>query len=112
MANSILDSRRLGKNSIRRSELVGGDAVSPPGHPDGFIYNLFMGTKGFCDCIDRDHTYFLDRRCKKGKNGSQKSSLCYIVPGMPPIVQSNIKGIKICGKRRGRNFRNAVRPDI
>ena len=92
--------------------MVKGDDVCPPDHPHEVIYDLFMGTRGFCDCIDRDYTYFLDRRCNKGKNGSEKSSLCYGAGGMPPIVQSNIKGIKICGKRGGRNFRNAVRPDF
>ena len=50
--------------------------------------------------------------CSKDKGGLFESSLCYGAGGMPPIIQSNIKGIKICGKRRGRNFKNAVRPDF
>ena len=91
--------------------MVSGNESCPSDYPSEVIYDLFMGTRGFCDCIDRDYQFFLDRQCNKGKNGSEKSALCYAAPGMPPIVQSNIKGIKVCGKRAGRNFRNAVRPD-
>ena len=73
---------------------------------------MYMGTRGFCDCIDRSYEYFLDIECKKGKNGEHKSENCYHAGGSPPIIQSNLEGTKICGKRAGASFKNVVRPSL
>ena len=70
-----------------------------------------MGTRGFCDCIDRSYEYFLDVQCEKGKNGAHRSEMCYNAGAMPPVFQSNLKGSKICGQRFGTDFLNAIRPD-
>jgi len=42
----------------------------PYSHPEDVIFEIWLGTKGMCDCLERaaDRLYELDTMCKRGKN--------------------------------------------
>ena len=94
-----LDWRRVPFTDITVVEGV--DRPCPSDYPDEVIYDIWPGTRMMCDCIERSFEYFLDINCNKGKNGDHNSDQCYDVGGTHPVVQSNLNGVKVCGKRGG-----------
>ena len=57
-----------------------------------------------CDCLERDgefdEFFYYDVVCdRNAKGGDHNSADCFDVQAHPPIVQSSINGIKVCGKR-------------
>ena len=92
--------------------VVDSDRACPKDYPDNVVYEVWPGTRRMCDCIERSFEFFLDQECEKGKNADHNSDQCYDVGGTSPIVQSNLKGVKVCGKRGGLPFLKAIRPDV
>jgi len=60
----------------------------PDTHPDLVLYDVWLGIRTYCDCIERDGVYDLDRWCDKGEEGSHNSPLCYDMHAHAPVVQS------------------------
>ena len=63
-------------------------SICPGTHPDDLIYEVWLGTRGLCDCLERedDRNYSLDMECDRSKNGEHKSDDCIDVAGLAPII--------------------------
>jgi hypothetical protein len=87
-------------------KIVPSDDSCPESWDDVF-YNVWPGTFPYCDCSAiEDNTIHLNKSCDSlGKNE------CTMHVGSPPIVQNNLGGFKICGKRKGKPFTQVIRPD-
>lgn len=88
------------------------ETTCPPDFPDDMIYDIWPGSKGHCDCLQRsdDRAYFLNRMCDKSKNGDSKSEDCYDRAGLAPIVMNRILGVRYCGKRGSESLTDMQRP--
>lgn len=80
------------------------DYKCPATHPDEVLYDLWPGATIVCDCIERDGQAFRDIKCSKGKDGDHNGAWCYEQLPMPPVVQANLNGHRICGKRYGDSY--------
>lgn len=62
--------------------------ICPYDYPDDLIYEVWLGTRGLCSCLERDddRNYSLDTKCHRGKNGEHKSEDCLDVAGSAPII--------------------------
>ena len=87
------------------------DDRCPQSHEEEVFYELWKGATILCDCIQReqDHKAFPNTHCLKGKNQPHNGDDCWEQPPMPPVVQASIHGVRVCGKRGGSSFLNAVR---
>jgi len=45
--------------------LVTEETQCPDTHPDPVLYDVWLGTRAYCDCIERDGRYYLDEWCEK-----------------------------------------------
>lgn len=87
------------------------DAKCPSTHPDEVIYEMWLGTKYVCDCLEQEK----DRRYESSTcegDGARKIDAedkpqddCYHVKGLPPVIQSKIRGVRYCGSRSKLSFR-------
>lgn len=61
----------------------------PESHPEELIYEVWPGTKGVCDCLERyrDREYYLGIHCEKeGKSAEHKDDDCFEISARNPIV--------------------------
>ena len=91
---------------------VTSDSYCPAEYPEDVVYEVWLGTRGFCECLQRDDNrdYYLNTKCKKGKNEPHKSIFCNNVGGLAPIVQNRIQGVRYCGRRGSTSLEESVRP--
>ena len=89
----------------------------PADYPEDVIYQIWLGTRGFCDCLQRgeDHDdgrdYYLNQNCDKtNRDSPTKSEDCNDVGALAPIVQNRIQGVRYCGKRGATSLLETVRP--
>ena len=73
---------------------------------EDLVYDLWPGTRGHCDCLERDGTreYFMDEWCQRGENGRDEHPDCHERHGLAPIVQNRFRGLRYCGKRSPVSF--------
>ena len=47
--------------------------MCPPEYPEDLIYDIWPGSRGYCDCLQRegDRNWNLDEECDKGKGHSE-----------------------------------------
>ena len=62
--------------------------ICPEEYPDDLIYEVWLGTRGLCDCLERsgDRLYELDMMCARGKNSPHNSEDCLDVAASAPII--------------------------
>ena len=84
----------------------------PPDYPEDIMYDIWPGTRGLCDCLERggDRQVFLDQKCEKEAEGRQYSDDCKDVVGLAPIVQNIVNGVRLCGKLAERSLSETKRP--
>lgn len=84
-------------------------------YPDEVIYDVWLGTQHMCDCLKRRSDLKIDvgTRCivkgtsiykgddsaARTSRGQHASEDCFDVPAIPPIFQSSINWMRVCGKR-------------
>lgn len=81
----------------------------PSTHPHEVFYDLYQGAYTFCDCTRYTGKVYMNDYCRKGRGGRDKNPGCYFVGGMPPVVQAQINGIRVCGQRDGSSFMSVQR---
>ena len=84
----------------------------PETHPEELFYEIWPGTRGLCDCLERegDRLYDLTGMCRRGKNAPHNSEDCLDVGPLAPIVQNKINGWRYCGRRSLKTFSEMIRP--
>ena len=60
----------------------------PESHPDDLFYEIWMGTRAMCDCLERskDRKYDLDTLCIRGRDAPHNSEDCKDVGSEAPMV--------------------------
>ena len=86
----------------------------PASHPEELIFEVWPGTTGMCDCLERqeDRDYFLYIKCIRGEDAPHNSPDCFDIPGKQAVIQNVVKGARYCGKRGGVAFKDAIRPQF
>ena len=97
----VLDVAYDPLNAPKCQDIAGGE------HEDVFTA-VWPGTSVACDCtegknVDDPRMFILGKSCPKS------TSVCKSIQGWPPIRQSVMNGRRICGKRGGESFVEAVR---
>ena len=98
--------------------IVTSAATCPATHPEDLVWDMWPGTVGHCDCLQReeDRSYFLSIYCERGdgdKNeGEHESEDCHERHGLAPIIQNRFGGFRYCGRRSTQSFRDMVRPEM
>ena len=115
-ARPIVDVRAFTKDALWRIR------GCPFEYPEEFMYNIWQGTRGMCDCLERegDRNFYVDLQCERDskdgnsgggdKEGAHASEDCKDVHGRAPIVQNIVNGVRFCGKLAKRSLSEAVRP--
>ena len=106
----------------------------PESHPEYVAWEVWPGTKGMCDCLEREgnRDYYLNKLCSRksehrayeqtwgslkeieiGSNtNAQEDENCFNVAGTPPQIMNRFDGLVICGKRGGYSFKDMIRPTV
>ena len=83
------------------------EQTCPPDFPDDTIYDIWPGTRGHCDCLQREEgrDYFLNQMC-----GENDDVGCYDKAALAPVVMNRILGVRYCGKRGSESLADMQRP--
>jgi hypothetical protein len=76
----------------------------PSSHPHEVFYDFYQGAYPFCNCLGYSGKIYMNDFCHKGRGGRDKNPNCFYESAMPPVVQAQINGIRVCGQRDGSTF--------
>ena len=80
----------------------------PDEYPEDVVYDIWLGTRAMCDCLERegDRLVEFDKMCDKtGEDGNVNEEDCLDVPALSPMVLNVVNGVRYCGKRGGSSLR-------
>ena len=71
----------------------------PESHPVHLIFEVWLGTKIACDCLDSGHEFVQNQvnvECTYGEDKVRNE--CVTVPPLAPVVQNRINGAIYCAQ--------------
>lgn len=90
--------------------IVTSAATCPATHPEDLVWDMWPGSVGHCDCLQReeDRSIHLNMKCDRGEDntdsdggseGEHSSEDCHDRHGLAPIIQNRFGGFRYCGRR-------------
>ena len=93
------------------------DAIETPScpaeHPEDLTFDIWLGTRGMCDFLERpgERTVRFNKKCaKQRESSSDASEHCYDVVAIAPIIFNTFKGVRYCGRQSELAFKDMERP--
>ena len=87
--------------------IVTSSPTCPASHPEDFVYDMWPGTVGLCDCLSVDNP--LMDKSYKYEECAEKGG-CASRPGIAPIIQNRFRGLRYCGRRSNYSLKETFRP--